>query len=108
MRKELGKIKSASFGWGGYQDVMLGFSVELGGDGWGVCDFWGNWGTERTEYTKWSEEERLKSLGETVMRLKGVFEDAKVTSVHKLAGIPVEVTFDGNKLESWRVLKEVL
>lgn len=108
MRKELGKIKTASFGWGGYQDAMLGLSVSLGGDGWGVADFWGNWGIERSEHAKWSEEDRLRYLGEAVMRLKGILDDAKVRTVADLIGVPIEATFDGMKLESWRVLKEVL
>jgi len=108
MRKELGKITSASFGWGGYQDCMLGLSIGLGGEGWGCSDFWGTWGIERNDSAKWTEQDRLRELGETVMRLKTTLEEAKVQTVSQLVGKPVEVCFDGMKLESWRILKEVL
>ena len=42
------------------------------------------------------------------MRLNALLQDAKVTHVGELVGVPVEVTFDGMTLQSWRVLKEVL
>jgi len=108
MRKELGKIKKAEFGLGGYQDAMIGISFDLGGEGWGVSDFWGNWALERSEYAKWTEAERITQLGEMSMRIAKLLEDAKIRSVSKLAGIPIEVTFEGNVLKEWRVLKEVL
>ena len=34
--------------------------------------------------------------------------DAKVNSIDKLKGIPVEVTFEDNMLKEWRILTEVL
>lgn len=34
--KQLGKISSASFGIGGYQDAMLGLHLMFESDGWGV------------------------------------------------------------------------
>jgi hypothetical protein len=34
--------------------------------------------------------------------------DAKVNSVDRLKGVPVEATFDGNLLKEWRILTEVL
>jgi hypothetical protein len=37
-----------------------------------------------------------------------LLKEAKVNSVDKLKGIPVEVTFDGNILKDWRILTEVL
>jgi hypothetical protein len=40
--------------------------------------------------------------------LSKLLKEAKVSSVYKLKGIPVEVTFDGNMLKEWRILKEVL
>ena len=108
MRKELGKIQKAEFGKGGYQDAMIGISFNLGGDSWGVCDFWGHWASERTNRTEWTEESRLKYLGETSMRVLKLLDDAKVDSVSKLAGIPIEVEFEANTLKTWRILKEVL
>jgi hypothetical protein len=37
-----------------------------------------------------------------------LLKEAKVDSVDKLKGKPVEVTFEGNTLKSWRILTEVL
>ena len=106
--KKLGRIKRAEFGAGGYQDVCIGITFELGGDGWGVGDFWGTWATERSLFTKWTEAERIEQLGKMVMRISALLGDAKKTEVSRLAGVPVEVEFNGNVLKSWRVLKEVL
>lgn len=108
METKLGRIKKARFGWGGYQDMMLGITYDLGGDGWGVADHSGNWGMERSERSQWTEESRLVGLGKTCMNVGTILTAAKKTNVEDLAGTPVEVTFDGNKLVSWRVLTEVL
>lgn len=108
MQMQLGKIKKAAFGWGGYDEAMVGLTVTLGGELWGVSDFWGAWGVEHTEFCKWTEVERRQQLGDVCMRLSELLTKAKVDSVEKLAGIPVEVIFDGNLLKSWRVLEEVL
>lgn len=106
--KELGKIKSIHFGYGGYQDAQYGVSFVLGGSGWGVSDFWGHWGTKRIGSEKWSEESRITSLGEVAMRLKALLDDAKVQHLDELKGVAVEVIFTDMKLTSWRILKEVL
>lgn len=108
LRKQLGKITEVKFGFGGYQDAQIGISFMFGGDGWGVGTFWGHWAMARSERTEWTEGERLHSLGETVMKIKQILEDAKVQSVDDLKGVPVECEFDGNLLKDWRVLKEVL
>lgn len=107
-RTELGSIQSIKFGWGGYQDAMLGLSVTLGGKSWGAGDFRGAWGIERSDHCKWSESDRLTQLGETCMYLKELLKSANKQTVDELQGIPIEATFDGNKLVSWRVLEEVL
>lgn len=107
-RKELGRIQRVEFGWGGYQDVMLGCSFALGGKGWGVQTHDGMWGTKRTKDCEWTEESRLKQLGETVMRLGDILSAAKKKDIADLIGVPIEAIFDGNKLVSWRILSEVL
>jgi hypothetical protein len=93
---------------GGYQEAQVGISFTLGGEAWGVGDFWGYWAVERSKSTQWSEDDRLMSLGKTVMRIQKLLEDAKVQTVEDLKGIPVRVHFDGNTLKDWEVLKEVL
>ena len=108
--KKIGKIQKAECGHGGYQDAMIGFSFDLGSDkdGWGVGDFWGYWSIERSESTKWTENDRIKALGEVVMKFAELLEKAKVDSIDKLEGKPVEVIFDGQTLKNWRILEEAL
>jgi hypothetical protein len=107
-RTELGRIQKITFGWGGYQDACLGFSVSLGGKAWGVMDFKGAWGIERSDTCKWTEEDRLRQLGEACMWFRDLLKVSGKQDIHELKNIPVEVTFDGNKMVSWRVLDEVL
>jgi len=111
MEKRLGKIERVTFGHGGYQDSMLGLSVTLSGEAWGVSDFKGNWDAElvkHSEHFKWSEQDRSKAYDETMRFLSKLLKEAKVDNVDKLKGKPVEATFDGNRLEEWRILTEVL
>jgi hypothetical protein len=111
MEKKLGKIERVTFGYGGYQDSMIGISVTLSGESWGVSDFEGYWDAERvkhSEHTQWSEDDRSKVYDETMRLLSKLLKEAKVDSVEKLKGKPVEVTFDGNRLQEWRILTEVL
>lgn len=108
LRKELGRITKASFGWGGYQDVMIGLSVSLGGQSWGVDDFHGAWGNDRALNAQWTEESRLTHLGNACMFLRDLLKAAKVSDVSALVGTPIEASFDGQKLSSWRVLTEVI
>lgn len=107
-RKKLGKIRSCEFGHGGYQDACIGVSFDLGGDGWGVSDFWGDWYIECSDHSQWTNSDRVLRLGETVMRLHALLDDAKVGKVSQLKGAPIEVEFEGMALKSWRVLKEVI
>ncbi len=111
MEKRLGKITSVRFGLGGYQDAMLGLSIGLGDGSWGVSDFKGQWDAEsikRSEYTKWTEEDRDRGYSDTMRYLSKLLKEASVNNVADLKGIPVEVTFDGNLLKEWRILTEVL
>ncbi len=112
MRKEIGKIKSVSFGYGGYQDAMFGLSVTLGSDKecWGVGDFNGAWSisTKVTERTKWTEADRREQFADTMVFVNELLIKAKIKNVNELNGIPVEVTFDGNTLKEWRILEEVI
>lgn len=107
-RTELGRITKATFGWGGYDDAMIGLSIHLGGPAWGCGDFKGAWGTKRSERAEWSEEDRIRQLGEAVLFLRDLLTKAHVKCVCDLEGTPIEATFDNNRLVSWRVLEEVL
>lgn len=111
MEKKIGKIESVSFGIGGYQDAMIGLNVTLSSSGWGVGDSRVAWDAELIKWTKnckWTESERDKQYSEIMRYVSKLLKDAKVKTVDKLKGIPVEVTFDGNILKEWRVLTEVL
>ena len=111
LRKEYGKIQSVSFGHGGYQDAMIGIHFTLSGDGWGVGDtksIWDPYIIKRTERHKWTEKDRDRSFAEIVRYISALLRDAKVDSVEKLKGIPVEVLFEGNTLKEWRIFTEVL
>lgn len=108
MEKKLGRIKKCVFGHGGYQDAMIGITFDLGGEGWGVGDFWGHWAGKRSESCAWTEQDRINEMGKIALRLGNLLSEAKVTNIYALKDVPIEVTFDGNLLKSWRVLKEVI
>jgi hypothetical protein len=111
-RKELGKIQAFDVGIGGYQDVMLGVTITLGGKGWGVCDHKGTWSPSHVEWskmTKWSEDDRDKSFSEVMRFIDQTLSEAKKKRTQDLIGVPIEATFkDYNTLKSWRILTEVL
>jgi hypothetical protein len=108
--KRIGKISSATFGIGGYGDAMFGLSIGFSGPGWGVGDFKGMWGPEieSRECSCWTEKDRDREYAKTMRFTADVLFKAKKSDVSKLVGTPVEVTFDGNTLKSWRVLEEAL
>lgn len=109
--KLLGKIDSVRFGLGGYQDSMLGLHISFVGTGWGVCTSDSTWDYETVEcskYAKWTEEDRTELMVKTLKNVSKYLKEAKVSSVDKLKGIPVEVTFENNTIKSWRILTEVL
>ena len=104
----LGKISNVEFGHGGYQDAQFGLSLTFEGDGWGTTWFQGDWNIERSEYAKWTEEERTKRFGDLIHFIRDLFKKAKISEINQLKGIPVEVTFVNNTISEWRILEEVL
>ncbi len=107
-KTQLGKIQNVSFGRGGYQDGMIGIAFSLGGKSWGVSDFWGYWSSPPPEGAEWNLADQERELGRVTLRIAQLLRDADVDDVSKLAGVPVEVSFDDNKLVGWRVLTEVV
>lgn len=107
---ELGKITGIKIGRGGYQDCMFGVSVSLGGNGWGCADFRGTWDFDVSSTgAEWTETDRERTIAATIRWLSDLMLSAKVDDATKLKGIPIEATFsNGNKLESWRILTEVI
>ncbi len=107
MRTEIGKIKSISFGHGGYQDAMIGVTFDLGGKSWGVGDFWGYW-SHWSASCEWSKDDQIKKLGKTVMKIDKLLVDANVSNLNDLEGVPIEATFENSTLDSWRILTEAI
>lgn len=108
IEKVLGKITSAYYGLGGYQDVQLGLSVSLEGEGGGTSDFSGFWADKPGKHAKWTVEDQIKYHGEVALMIVELLHQAKVDRVEKLVGKPVEITWDNHMLKSWRILTEVL
>ena len=110
--KHLGKIDSVNFGIGGYQDTMLGIFLCFSFDNHSfVCTskaFWDSNRIECTKHSKWSEEDRLNKYAEIMKYISDLLLDAKVSKLHELKNIPVEIKMDGNEFYSFRILKEVL
>ena len=111
IEKRLGKLSNVRLGLGGYQEACIGLSVTIEGDGWGVGDNKTAWDANLIKHTdrcKWSEADRDGEYVVIMRYLSDLLAAAKVNSVEKLNGIPVEAEFDGKLLKGWRVLTEVL
>lgn len=111
LETRLGKISNVRFGLCGYQDAMLGISFELVGSSWGVMDSSSFWDAEIIKvdnHTQWTEEDRTDAYGKIMRYISKLLADAKVSSVDRLKGIPIEAKFDSNTLVDWRILTEVL
>jgi len=111
MRKELGKIEKVSFGLGGYQDCCIGIHFTLSAGGGSVGFSKSAWDAnliKRGERTEWTEESRSAQYSDIVRYISDLLKQAKVDSIDRLKGIPIEVTYDGMVLQDWRILSEVL
>jgi len=110
MHKELMKISSIKFGMGGYQDAQFGVWINFSSKASGVGTGYGFWSTPADKNCKWTEEERIKFFGELTLKIIKWIEEAKVSSIDELKGIPVEVTFEHEhgRLTDWRILTEVI
>ena len=110
-----GKIKSVSFGRGGYQGCQFGLWLSCGGDGWGasadckeaVWDYSFHSDPVKSG-CQWTEDDRTSRVAKLCRKVSELLNEAKVDSVEKLKGKPVEVVFNGGGLHSWRILTEVL
>jgi hypothetical protein len=113
VEKRLAKIDSVKFGIAGYNDVELGLHLTFTGEnnGWAVS--WGHkvpdpMRIQWNERSQWTEEERDEELAKLMRFVSKILSEAKVDTVDKLKGIPVEVKFERNSLVGWRVLTEVI
>ena len=110
MRKELGKIRSVSFGFGGYQDCQFGLSLGFESGGGVVGTFEGNGPLtmDIPEEAEWTEADRERTVIATIKLLTETLQKAHVKSVSELLGVPVELTYNGQCLREWRILEEVI
>ncbi len=55
-------------------------------------------------------DDKSKAQAEIMLWIEDLMSTAKVSDINKLIGIPVEITFDRpyGKMESWRILTEVI
>ncbi len=103
--KVLAKITRADLGHDG--DGRFGLNLTFTGGGIGVGTFEGTW-AERPERAQWTDEDQAKSFADVMYLLRDTLTKAKRRYASELVGVPVEVTFEGNMLKSWRVLEEVI
>jgi hypothetical protein len=108
MNTSLGKIARISFGYGGYQDAEFGVTTVLEGKGWGTIDFKGYWARNPDERCQWTERDQTNALITALWWVRSLLDAAKVQHLDQLKGKPIEVTFENGRLESWRILEEVL
>lgn len=112
MQKYLGKIASIKFGIAGYQECMLGLSIDFSfDDSSSISEFKGYWDYESIKCSggsKWTEQDRDNSMIGLMKFISRLLKEAKVDDITKLKGIPVEVCIENRTLKSWRILTEVL
>lgn len=106
--KRLGSIAGIKLGEGGYDDAAFGFSFDLRiGNSSAVGDFWGMW-RRHHEGCEWTPDDRIRKYGEIMQRMSELMAAAKVSDFNLLVGKPIELTMDGMRMVSWRILTEVL
>jgi len=116
MKIKLGKIRSCDLV---IQDLGIGFMFDLSIDGGssGVVCSKNMWQTikevkQRNEAThdryQWTVEDRNEYLINSVDHINRLMNEAKVYKFSDLKDMPVEMTLDGFKLASFRILTEVL
>lgn len=105
---QVGVISSVRFGFGGYQEAMLGLTLNFDFKGSGVSTFESAGWLDHSPNAKWSLSDRAELRNELCDKLVKVMRQAKVDDVSKLKGKPVECEFEGNMLKTWRILEEAI
>ena len=110
-RKCLMKIRSVTFGMGGYQEAQFGLNLDFESNSTFVsamiCGGW-DYSIECDKYTKWTEETRTKDMADMCKTISEILKAAKVQTIDKLKNIPVEVVIESSTIKSFRILEEVL
>lgn len=114
MQKELMKIDSVQFGFGGYQDAQFGLFLTFRAKNIGVATcVLGGWSYSHIkdperDNCRWSEKDRTERMLEMLKEIDKLLSTAKVGSVEQLKGKPVWVFFEHNIIQSWRLAEEIL
>jgi hypothetical protein len=106
--KLLMKITHAELGFGGYQDAEFGVRFNFSGRYSSIGTFKGHWAGKRSEYAKWTEQDRDKVFSDTMHWVSELLVQAKKSSLSELVGVPVEVEIENNTFKSFRILTEVI
>ena len=69
---------------------------------------WDSSRVKHVEGCKWTEEERDNEYAGIMRYISCLLKEAKVDSIDKLKGKPVELTIKDFELADWRILTEVL
>lgn len=105
---KLGKIESVKYGIGGYQDAQFGLHLTISGKAWGVQTSDAFWAMEPSSRAEWGKSDQDVFFAALTRRIIALLDAAKCDSVDKLKGKPVSCVFDGNALQSWQILEDVL
>ena len=103
----LGKISSVEFG---LSEGRFGLWLTLSGSS-SVQTSYVCWDPETNipgKYHKWNNDDLDKEMASIMRKISEMLNKAKVNNVNDLLNIPVEFTFKNSKLDSWRILEEVL
>lgn len=108
MRKSIGKITGVRFGKCGYDDAGFGISISVETqDGCATHELW-VWSSPPSKDAKWTVFDQDKKLVEISRYVMQLIKDAKVNSVEKLRGVPVEAIWEGQVIIDVRILTEVI
>ena len=107
MQKYLGKIEEVYFGLD--RDYPFLFGLELTFKFDNGCFVTSTMDVVNIgETCKWTTEERSKAITKCIDQVVKVMKDANVNEIMKLKGKPVELTIEGNTLQDYRILTEVI
>lgn len=101
VEKMLGKIKKCRFG---FNECFFGLILELGSD----KNSWVT-GTSIDYNPTFKDQEKADyTLKKSTLAIQELLRDAQVETIDQLKNKPIEATFIDNKLDSFRILEEVL
>lgn len=106
----LGRIQSISFGFGGYQGAQFGVAVslELNGGSVSTSDFRGAFPPDDKRDEPNISDDKRTAISHTALWILSLLVASKKQTIDQLVGVPIEATFDRMRLQSWRILTEVL